>query len=143
MDSEGMVGPANWSMAPSKEKIIQGSTLFFNMMPKEIRNELPRAVKDMLSGANPRSLEWQSIEEVINKLERLIVRTGIQWKDLLKPFITQKISGLKNLEQFFDWLSSIYNYGMEEVVFGQDSKPMTYVNEDPKVNTIDKFLSSE
>ena len=51
--------------------------LYFNMLPRGLRNELTRPVKDMLMNTNVK--DWHVLEFILPKIEKLMAKSGLQW----------------------------------------------------------------
>jgi hypothetical protein len=89
------------------------SQSLFNMLPKGLKNELPRPVKDML--ANHTTLaDWAILDDLMPKIERVMAKSGIQWNAF--PGITGT-SKLKYFDEFKKWLDAGYVSLLEDACF--------------------------
>jgi hypothetical protein len=93
-------------MASSEEGFFPEGTSqsLFNMLPKGLKNELTRPVKDML--ANHTTLtDWAPLDDLMPKIERVMAKLGLQWDEF--PGITGS-SRLKYFDEFKKWLDAGY-----------------------------------
>lgn len=88
----------------------------FNMLPKDLKDEFPRSVREVLM--NYEGQEWDELNYILPKIEKLMQKTGLEWKRF--PAI-QKISRIKNFTNFLDWLKGGYYASLEEAYFGTGS----------------------
>jgi len=86
--------------------------LYFNMLPRGLRNELTRPVKDMLMNTNVK--DWHVLEFILPKIEKLMAKSGLQWNRF--PGM-MRISAIKNMDQFLYWLESGYSQALEDAYF--------------------------
>jgi len=86
--------------------------IYFNMLPIGLRNELTRPVKDMLMNTNVK--DWHVLEFILPKIEKLMAKSGLQWNRF--PGV-MRISAIKNIDQFVDWLESGYSQALEDAYF--------------------------
>ena len=77
----------------------------FNMLPKGLKNELPRSLKDALMDSDP--AKWDALDSILSKLEKLMGKKDIHWKSL--PGIN-KVSAIKNIDQFVNWLRNCHSH---------------------------------
>jgi hypothetical protein len=92
----------------------QGAEIYFNQLPKGLRNELTRPVKDMLINSNPR--DWSDLELVLPKIEKLMGVAGTDWKTFPG---TSLISGLRTVDEFIEWLRKGYIRELEKYAFSR------------------------
>jgi len=92
--------------------IPNSGNYYFNMLPKGLRNELTRPVKDMLMNTNAK--DWYVLEPILPKIEKLMAKSGLQWNRF--P-VVMRTSAIKNMDQFVDWLESGYYQALEDAYF--------------------------
>jgi hypothetical protein len=86
--------------------------IYFNKLPKGLRNELVRPVKDMLLNTEMR--EWEALEFILPKIERFMTKSGLQWKRF--PYIGN-FSPDKGIAGFVNNLEKGYIRALEDVYF--------------------------
>jgi hypothetical protein len=98
----------NWTTPNSGKE----AELYFNMLPRGLRNELTRPVKDMLMNTNVK--DWHVLDFILPKIEKLMAKSGLQWNRF--PGV-MRTSGIKNMDQFVNWLKSGYSQALEDAYF--------------------------
>ena len=90
----------------------EASVVFLNALPKGLKNELTRPVKDMLTNSN--AYAWADLDYIIPKIEKLMAKSGLQWNRF--PEI-KSISGIKSIDKFVKWLERGYYQALEDAYF--------------------------
>lgn len=85
----------------------------FNMLPKDLRNELPRSVKEMLINSDPS--DWHELNFIMPGIEKLMQKSGLLWKRFPRM---EKISSLRSFTDFKEWLKKGYLLALEQAYFG-------------------------
>jgi hypothetical protein len=101
-------GFTGWSV-PNRGKA--GMT-YLNMLPKGLRNELTRPVKDMLINSN--ASDWDTLDYIMPKIEKLMAKSGLQWDRF--PAM-RGISGIKSIGHFVNLLEKGYYQALEDAYF--------------------------
>ena len=96
--------------------------LFMDRLPRGIKSELPRQVKDKLVSLNTSSLHV--IDEEIQKLEFIIKKYNLDYHSDLRPF-WNKVSALSSSteEQVVSFFKSMLDYALRITVF-KDYSPI-------------------
>ena len=86
--------------------------IYYDMLPKGLRNELTRPVKEMLLDTDMRELE--PLGDIMEKIERFMTKSGLQWKRF------PRIGGFspdKGIAGFVNNLEKGYIRALEDVYF--------------------------
>jgi hypothetical protein len=97
---------------PEVQTTPRRGQIYYDMLPKGLRNELTRPVKDMLLDTDPR--EWEPLGDIMEKIERFMTKSGLQWKRF------PRIGGFystKGIEGFVNNLEKGYIRALEDVYF--------------------------
>jgi hypothetical protein len=86
--------------------------IYYDMLPKGLRNELVRPVKEMLLDTDPR--EWEPLGDIMEKIERFMTKSGLQWKRF--PRIGG-FSPTKGIAGFVNNLEKGYIQALEDAYF--------------------------
>ena len=97
---------------PEVQTTPRRGQIYYDMLPKGLRNELTRPVKDMLLDTDPR--EWEPLGDLMEKIERFMTKSGLQWKRF------PRIGGFspdKGIAGFVNNLEKGYIRALEDVYF--------------------------
>jgi hypothetical protein len=97
---------------PEVQTTPRRGQIYYDMLPKGLRNELVRPVKDMLLDTDPR--EWEPLGDIMEKIERFMTKSGLQWKRF--PRIGG-FSPAKGIAGFVNNLEKGYIRALEDVYF--------------------------
>ena len=97
---------------PEVQTTPRRGQIYYDMLPKGLRNELVRPVKDMLLNTEMR--EWEALEFILPKIERFMAKSGIQWKRF--PYIGQ-FSPAKGIAGFAYMLEKGYTRALEDAYY--------------------------
>ena len=97
---------------PEVQTTPRRGQIYYDMLPKGLRNELTRPVKDMLLDTDPR--EWEPLGDLMEKIERFMTKSGLQWKRF--PYIGN-FSPDKGIAGFVNNLEKGYIRALEDVYF--------------------------
>ena len=97
----GMFGPGGTSQS------------YFDMLPKGLRNELTRPVKDMLADHTTKT-DWAMLDGLMPKIEKLMAKSGLRWKEF--PGI-MRTSSIKYFGHFYEWLEKGYVTMLEDAYY--------------------------
>ena len=97
---------------PEVQTTPRRGQIYYDMLPKGLRNELTRPVKDMLLDTDPR--EWEPLGDIMEKIERFMTKSGLQWKRF--PYIGN-FSPDKGIAGFVNNLEKGYIRALEDVYF--------------------------
>jgi hypothetical protein len=86
--------------------------IYYDMLPKGLRNELVRPVKEMLLDTDLR--EFEPLGDIIEKIERFMTKSGLQWKRF--PRIGG-FSPTKGIAGFVNNLEKGYIQALEDAYF--------------------------
>jgi len=97
------------SSVPNRGK---SGIVYLDMLPKGLKNELTRTVKDMLMNSN--ASDWDALDYIMPKIEKLMAKSGLQWNRF--PGV-MGVSGIKTMDQFINWLEKGYCQALEDAYF--------------------------